>query len=1258
MFTKGNFDLLLVQETRTDGSEKELKKWAKIFNSKQIFLTSFGTRSVGAGIIVKNEEVFKVHHYFIDPGGRYVGIVGDHEEGKFLVVSFYSPSVENEIKNFVINNLCVKLHEMGVDMPEFFILGGDTNTVFSHLDKQGGSNILKSNAINAFEDLKTQFSLFDTYRIKNPLSRDYSWETFNPNLIRERIDVLFVSNTLQDYVTETGIIPSHKTCSDHGIPYLRIKGYSIPTKGPGVWKLNNSLLSEADYVSEMKEKIPKWCSEAEQDLPDNIGSQWGFIKHKIGEFSRNYGAKLKKAKNILKLNIEREMDELSQNLNDSNKVIFQNLKLKLDEIIEQEVKGSILRSLCTEYENGEKCSKYFFSLEKNRFKQKTITRLKCSDGSFISDQQAILEECRLFYQKLYSKNNEVDPSNFPFFYENEGIPKISEAQKQACDSELSESEIFKTLKCFNKNKSPGLDGITAEFYICFWEAIKNKLLEVYHHSFNHGILPETLRTGVIVLLEKKGKDRLEIANWRPITLLGVDYKLLTKTLGERLKNVLPDLIHPDQNGFVPGGNIFFSTHTIRDLLFYCNKEKIDLILLALDYSKAFDSVNFKFIHKAFQLFNFGENFQKWINVIYNGGKSCISNNGFVSKTFEIERSTRQGDPISPLVFILVLEILFINIRNDPNIKGIKIVKNEVKLTSYADDASYFLKNINSVKNLLSTIRKFSKVSGLEVNCTKSECLLLNFEMNLDIQGDSLCGIPIVENLKILGHFFGKNRAICDFQNFYSKIAKFEKIEQIWNQRTLTIMGKNLLINSLLNSLFLFNAQIEMPPNDFVKIIDAKNKKFLWGGGTPKIAHHSIVGEIYEGGLKYKDLETVTLAINYKFLNRLKSISGDNGTCLPRFWLMQLFKIPVQGNDDDQKYFYDFFTSQLSILDCKIKVPRKAHWRGHPFYYNLLQSYGKQIDYFPKTVENVLSIPLWYNSFLGTKFNIKLSKLGYNFLRDLYSEGKLLTQEDFSHLQPSSSRALRNIISKIPNTTTEIIRHAGTNPIVINPSQVIKYRGHDFWINCMDSKMIYHKLLGPKIKLPTGLLNWCMDFELSDKRIYTALTFAHSCCTSIFDRVFQYKITTQILPTNEYLCRYKIKDTNICDHCNIERDSIVHRLYDCEKLTYITNTIFDFLKSNCCYPNTISIIDYLFGIQGEKYLGYNHFLLELKKTIFYSSTADLDSLTFCDQFYNKIKTIIIKEKIIALNNGKFDQFCLKWENFSTIYDFRGPDIEIV
>ena len=150
-------------------------------------------------------------------------------------------------------------------------------------------------------------------------------------------------------------------------------------------------------------------------------------------------------------------------------------------------------------------------------------------------------------------------------------------------------------------------------------------------------------------------------------------------MGLRLKSVLPSLIHSDQNGFVPGGNIFFSSHTIRDILFYCKKENLDLILLALDYTKAFDSINFKFIHKTFELFNFGEKFKKWITIIFNKGKSCISNNGNISESFHIERSTRQGDPISPFIFILGLETLFITLRSDENIKGFRIENNELKV---------------------------------------------------------------------------------------------------------------------------------------------------------------------------------------------------------------------------------------------------------------------------------------------------------------------------------------------------------------------------------------------------------------------------------------------------------------------------------------------------------------------------------------------------------------------------------------------------
>ena len=112
-------------------------------------------------------------------------------------------------------------------------------------------------------------------------------------------------------------------------------------------------------------------------------------------------------------------------------------------------------------------------------------------------------------------------------------------------------------------------------------------------------------------------------------------------------------------------------------------------------------------------------------------------------------------------------------------------------------------------------------------------------------------------------------------------------------------------------------------------------------------------------------------------------------------------------------------------------------------------------------------------------------------------------------------------------------------MAIFPFQTINHNGTDYTLTKMDSKAIYSVLIYPKVKMPKGLLNWCADLELSDEQIKTSLTFAHKCCTNIFDRVFQFKIVTQILPTNEYLFRYRVKDANTCENCNLECDTIEH-----------------------------------------------------------------------------------------------------------------------
>ena len=458
----------------------------------------------------------------------------------------------------------------------------------------------------------------------------------------------------------------------------------------------------------------------------------------------------------------------------------------------------------------------------------------------------------------------------------------------------------------------------------------------------------------------------------------------------------------------------------------------------------------------------------------------------------------------------------------------------------------------SMENLLATIDKFSKVSGLEVNKTKSECLILDFEMNLSSHESTMLGVPLVDNLKILGHHFGKNKMVCDYHNFYSKLSKYDKIVNTWKQRSLTIIGRNLLINALLNSLFSFNAQIEHPPVEFLKEMELKNKNFLWDGGVSKISHHSIIGDFPQGGIRYKDLDSYLTAINLKFIVRLSQNTVQNSICLPRYWLMSFFNIPVQNTEGDKQYFQEFFDEQLSILDCKFKLPKKSVWKGHPFYLSLLSAYERLIQETPKSLEALLSTPLWFNSQLGTKFDARLSKSGFNYIRDIVYYKCKPSPFQNAELQYIAQKVTQ-LKDRISDEVKSKIAIEIDKTVIIHPVQTIRYNAEDMFLGKMNSKTLYKILIAPKLRVPKGLLNWCLELEL---------TFAHQCSINTFDRVFQFKIATYILPTNEYLVRYRVKDSDLCDLCQQESDTIVHRLYECEYIICKIDIILSYLQEKC------------------------------------------------------------------------------------------------
>jgi len=200
----------------------------------------------------------------------------------------------------------------------------------------------------------------------------------------------------------------------------------------------------------------------------------------------------------------------------------------------------------------------------------------------------------------------------------------------------------------------------------------------------------------------------------------MDAKIMSKTIATRIKNVLLNIIHHNETGFIKDHYIGETVRSTFDIMDLTAKQDIPGLLFFIDFRKAFDSLELNFLQRCLESFNFSPNFILWVMTLYKNIQSCIINNGITSHYFTIKRGVRQGDPLSPYLFVVAIETLAIAIRQNSMIKGITVGEKETKLLQYTVNTTAVLLEVNSAQTLFRLLNNFKKLSGLEVNPTKTE----------------------------------------------------------------------------------------------------------------------------------------------------------------------------------------------------------------------------------------------------------------------------------------------------------------------------------------------------------------------------------------------------------------------------------------------------------------------------------------------------------------------------------------------------------
>ena len=905
--------ILAVQETHLDEQSTEmihqaLGKRMTIINSqlRDNPRTSAGVAFVLNKDLISTENMEK--HELIK--GRAIALKLTWKNEETTLINVYAPNRRSDQRSFweEVEN---ERRARRLRKPDFVL--GDFNVTEEPIDRIPARNDTQG-AVAALREFRLSSNVQDQWRHLFPKAREYTYRaTVNGQQRKSRLDRIYVSQNKSKHTFDWKIAPS-SIPTDHWMVSVKYAPKDAPYIGRGRWTWPLSILRDKKVMEDvvrrgltLQENMNNLrTSPNERTDSNNPQTMWRAFKLEITTKVANE-AKIKNYKRqtkIRKLKKDREETLNNQDFENNGELQWHEALLAseiehLEKVTSQNQRERLKAKISW---HGEKLGGTWSNLSRPKKPRDAIPRLQIPHTlphKYETRSDKMAELAKQYHNTLQDlglnedHDERINQKTAKLLEEIPAEQKFYNPETSELNEGLTKDVVEEALRLAKNGSATGLDGCPYEL----WKELKTlnneaeeegrtgfdiikTLTIVFQDIQYHGIAPNThFADGWMCPLFKK-KDRTQIENYRPITLLNSDYKLLTKALSLQLIEDIKKIIHKDQAGFIPGRSIFDHIRLTRIMTKFAETSEKNGAVVALDQEKAYDKITHQYLWKTLEAFNMPQLFIKTVKELYKNAWTTVAINGELSSPYKVKRGVRQGDPLSCFLFDIGIEPLACLTRNAREIKGYEIPGMEKKLAInlFADDTVLYLSEQDSFDKVIEILDQWCEVSGAKFNKEKTEIIPIGSRAHRDRinqtrklhPGDKPIQHDIWianegEAIRSLGAWIGNNTQ--ETRPWEPIIDLVHRDLERWKSVHLTLDKKRLIVQAVVGGRTQFLTKAQGMPDTIREALTKEIQSFIWDDAehVPRLGMNHLTETKDNGGLKLLNLKIRNEAIELIWL---------------------------------------------------------------------------------------------------------------------------------------------------------------------------------------------------------------------------------------------------------------------------------------------------------------------------------------------------------------------------------------------------------